>query len=437
MRAVRERVGCVFGAAALCMACGGSAKSGGEAGSIAAGEVRAWNVQGTATYDDGSGAKVTCPNLSFVLAQSADGKTFTAGSPGDAYQAAFTSDGTGAGTYTTKAMRFAFPNTGSPCGSLARIDISKLTLSYDAVDRVDGTAVGTAEIAEGDIGFDYPLNATFSGTQDLTPPAIEDLGAELSPLFGASFEATEPLTSDSALSLSGTTELPLVATPGQDDAKDVNIGFASTTVLPLSGSWTQMGVGSDLVGNVLATSPRTFQTPDDPGVFPEDGFESGLMTGLWNANATVVPGRGAATAISGTESLWIDGTASFHLRRKGTEKTLRFSAQAVFGNETDICVQTDQPIGFDPAQPFASLNVTAGVVGGTAVTSSSSFAPSTSPDPDATVITGDPAWPSASAVQQVSIDLNDAGEDVLVTLDLSRACGQVNWALMIDDLRLE
>ena len=403
---------------------GGATSEAGSAGAVGTVPLApgSWNV--TAQITSSKALSGSCPSVDFTLNLSPQ-QLITVGSNGQMDEAQSQSADGGA-----LVERLSLPTASSSTGcSATELTVEQLRLSgVDSdgdgqTDAIAGFATGTVEFRGGDVIFDDPVSVALNGTLDRRAPELIVPAFTFNPLNPPNVIATEPLDVATSLELVGTTTTPLVSPSDDSNASDAPSGaisWSSAAILPLSGEWQIQGQGRDLSGLPLART-GTLSTLQDPGVCPQDGFESDLIAAVGGA-PKIVGQIGELAAIAGVHSLLVRGgdALTFHLQRAAAETTLRFSLRAL-GPSAD---------SFNFAK-----EVRVGVVG------SQSVSRVVLPRPqEAAVSTGDSDLPWASPVVEVSAPLSPGGKDVLLYI-ADYACGgglcPPPAVLLLDELRLD
>jgi hypothetical protein len=283
----------------------------------------------------------------------------------------------------------------------------------DLADRFTATLRGkTVEVTGGDV-TEGPLDFVLElqGSNDETAPQLLLPAIDrVHPMSDLSLWSSEALLPDTTVTLIGDPDLPLTTPTRSRGPQGTLIEFSAGRLSWFSGKWTVDATGRDLSGNPLLAS-GTIRTIEDPGIFPQDGFEGTL----------VAHGGGALIdddAISGAQSLTLHTftPATFHLVRNGGD-TVRFSfreerfQEHLDGEENPIWLRTRVLV-------VGTQNVV------TYDGEHSSF------ELDATV----------GSVVAAEIPLEAEGEDVIVAFDRDwdsciGSCGPVD--VVIDDLRIE
>jgi hypothetical protein len=277
----------------------------------------------------------------------------------------------------------------------------------------DGAAPRLAEEAAvpGADGGHTPVEAAV----DRTPPTIK-FGSPSSPLHLPYPSASEPLALGATFRLVGNPSLEF--TPDERDGAIVGFSPVEKKVLPFSGVWKAVAMGFDLAG-LPVLQPADFETVADPGIFPQDGFDSATGDDI----ATVIgslPMTGAAALVRNSKLLHIDRAAG--------KDALHFTARLLVSAEH----------GYP-----ATGHVSVGVIGGTRSDQALSF-------DDQPIATGDGEWKYASNAVDGSLVLTETGSDVVVEFTPpSVSPGPASCvsaenlhcftraALLIDDVRVE
>jgi len=286
-------------------------------------------------------------------------------------------------------------------------------------DSLSGSAAGTINTTGGDMILTEPVQLEFTAVTDTIPPTLTLPSAALSdPVAGLTLTASEPVSAPAALSLSGSSTVPL------SWSAEAPASFSSP-VLPFGGSWMLTGSLKDLSGNLLVAA-GTVTTVADPGMFAQDGFEGPLVAAVSSGAPKVVSGLGTIAALEGAKSLWLGpaDALTFHLPSASGGKTLRFTVRAA----------TSQ--GVTASVSFSlSGACTAGAIGHAPLQApASAYAGASTP-------TGDTNWQLVTDAQTFGISLPDDPEDVLVRCNsITGIYGLgpgVQGALLLDNLTLE
>jgi hypothetical protein len=374
-----------------------------------------WQVTGIVTRLSGPESAVTCPTISFSLTVVVNGSALTAtlGDGGNPQSIAG----------ELRNGDYVFGGVSLPClTTLSDLTLHGVDTNGDGVaDQLSGSVSGMSTSPGGDVVYTATVQIAFTGVPDTIAPRLllpfappDDL---LDPIGGFTINVSKPLAPGPTLSMVGTPTIPLTYSP------ELN-AFSTDIVLPFAGQWTLSGSGADLAGHPLDVQ-GTLKTIADPGIFPQDGFESELIAATSTDKITPVTGVGTLPAISGAHSLLIPAGAAvtFHLQRAAAEKHVRFSYRT---------------FNFDAGQ-VADFVVQVGVIG--AERTNAPAVPGGSAEP--TMDTGDESLPKASGVQTLSYAIEGDGADVLllvyapVCFDPFRGYCSLSPALLIDDLRLE
>ena len=293
-------------------------------------------------------------------------------------------------------------------------------------DALEATAtLDQVYIVSGDSGTYAKVSIAFKALPDDSQPKLSAHWEMANPLDRVEVIASEPVDASTKVTLTGTSTLPLVATQVSDPPPSgAVIGFYSSQILPLGGTWQLEAEGKDLAGHALALDATSspLSTLTDPGVYTPDGFE-GALSGVSGSSQTVT-GYGSVPAISGEHSLWLEPSSQLliHLRRQSNEKNLHFVVRGFAASN---------------GQVNATKNVRAGVVGGTQVVTLEPKYPL----PEARDATGDVSLPWVGGALEFDAVLDEPGQDVLLSIsnsycqDFFFGCRPSAW--MIDDLTLE
>lgn len=379
-----------------------------------------WEVTGLVTASPEQ--EYLCRKIDFAL--TVDGDTITVGRDGVMHSAPVQIVD---GAYLAKSLDL-------PDGSC---QVDRLLVDQLRLRGIDNDGDGEADELEATATLDHvymqlgdsagyiKLSIAFKAIPDDSQPTLSAQWEMANPLDRLSVLASEPVDASTNVTLTGTSTLPLVATQENDPPPSgAVIGFSTSQILPLGGTWRLEAQGKDLAGHALALDATSdpLSTLADPGVYTPDGFE-GALSGVSGSSKTVT-GYGSVPAISGQHSLWLDSGRQLlvHLRRQNNEKNLHFVVRA-FAEYGGI---VDTP-----------KIVRAGVVGGNQVVTLDAEHPSME-EPQAT---GDASLPWAGNATEYHAVLNEPGQDVLLSINNSYCqdpffgCGPTAW--MIDDLTLE
>ena len=408
---------------------GEAGTTGGEAGAAGSGaEVRlrpgSWDVTGVVSADPKP--PYFCGNVDFAL--TVEGNTMTVGRSGVMSSAPVQIVD---GAYVATAIDLPEGSCNAERLLVDQLRLRGVDRDGDGeADELEGMAIlDQVTIVTGDILYDATVSITFKAVPDASQPKLFTAGSDAwamwNPIDRVSVTASEPLAASATATLTGTSTLPLVASPASDPpASGPVTAFYLPQLLPFGGTWQLNAEGKDLAGHALAlgTTVGALSTLADPGVYTPDGFE-GALSGMIGSPKTVT-GYGSVPAISGAHSLWLDPSSTLlvHLRRQGTEKNLHFAVRGFAG----------------PGQSaYATKNVRAGVVGGTRVVSLNPKLPSQT----STDATGDATLPQVGGIIEFDAVLDDPGQDVLLNISNvycpSPFGCQTPGAWMIDDLKLE
>jgi hypothetical protein len=317
--------------------------------------------------------------------------------------------------------------------SCVRIVVPQLVLSAPERDeqghltgftaRAPGTATGDyCPDWYGDVSTSERIELVLLANVDETAPQKLNARGREDPLLPLSARFSEAVTEQSSLTLQvgGAIEpLSLV----RSTASGAFWGATASPLLGFDVKATWSAAVSDFAGNVHS---RVWTTASDldPGVLPQDGFETDVPT-LRN----VEPAFDEATPISGARSLLIDSydvlaprRVAFHLAR-GAGNVVRFNTQELVWDQEE--------------HGLATLLVRVGVVGGRKVTELHL------PDSRLPLDESTPATPPEISAQEIA--LTEPGSDVIVSFELSAEgsgcadvfCGPNVMPTLVDDLRIE
>jgi hypothetical protein len=252
---------------------------------------QSFNVTGTLNGDVSSNKQL------FVLRIDPGARTMIVGTPGRALSVPLVSSD---GISFHAGGPVELPIAGLGCDSAATYADFHFVVGQDSIS---GAATGTADIRQGDYGFERAAHLEFSGLADTTAPTILSDIAQTDPLAVMSFIASEPLPSGAQAQLVSPTEkIPLAAFGGTDPGSVIGFQKAEgalrydTTYKLVIDNWT------DLAGNPGVT-PDGVVTYPSPPLIPADGFEgaSGTLAGATIADATAFPPiNGEKSAVLGT-----------------------------------------------------------------------------------------------------------------------------------------
>jgi hypothetical protein len=251
------------------------------------------------------------------------------------------------------------------------------------------------------------------GARDFVSAAWLDPGV-LDPLAPEPLQLSKPL-------LGNVTAMLMPAVGSNQDltpelVHGVTVAYLPARVLPLGFDgvpWAESGgfAGSSIIANFHA------RAPDDPGVQPQDGFESTLhVTGPANTPAVLVDG---ADALDGAKSLRIDAgqTTLLHLERSAGARSVRLLVEPVI-----------EALDFEVA-----IDVRAGVTGGATIASTTlALDPAVEPKPSA-------GASARGAVRELTLELEEDGSDVLVSITTPslESSTSASAGVIVDDLRIE
>jgi hypothetical protein len=331
------------------------------------------------------------------------------------------------GTYAAIAMEEpSYPGASvlqMPSACDRWLELTKLTFVGGAADETgafttfSARASGDLITSCGDCSYNDPATVELEGAADRNAPTLKMPAGDLHPLDIVTVPVVEALLDAKAFITPAQGAPVLVAPSGSSE--DAIWSLDIPPLLRLGTKLTWQADGHDWSSNPLV-SQSELRTLPDPGVLPEDGFESDVPVLLTAAPHTIA----IEGALSGTHSLLIESgvRATFHLRHAGARKLLfqfRPMPSELYGVEPQYV-------------RFAFVQVRFGTLGGTQVVRHSLEVP----DYDA-----EQSEPSASVA--VELDLPEPGDDVLVSFDIAAQpfdCGPIACSdvpSLIDDLRLE
>lgn len=203
----------------------------------------------------------------------------------------------------------------SPCPGVGPLQYRAMELElHDAggdgePDRLTGTASGSMMIASGDVVWETSFTATLSGVRDHEPPSLELLASnDVLPVDGVTLRANEPLPAGTSIALVPSSGDAVTLVPLRAEDRDATYTTPGDALL----AWgTEYAIAVtpeliDLAGNVRASVPAVY-TAADPGIQPEDGFETALQARL-SSGAALVDAADGAHVIAGSRSLIIPPT---------------------------------------------------------------------------------------------------------------------------------
>jgi hypothetical protein len=319
-------------------------------------------------------------------------------------------------------------------GSHAEVMIQTLDLCVSASDGATVTGVGSHEVNvfHGDYYDTTVSDFRLKGGPDTTPPELYPPYAPVDPLAPPIVRASEPLAPDGTVRLAfgPERELELELEPVEEEG--VVVAYRIPQVLPLGISAKANADAVDLAAHSLP-SDELLMTVEDPGVQPLDGFESSVNASTVTrvsyssedaGDAVVITGAGV---IEGAQSLEIGPGLKvlFHFTRPQGMGALSLRLRAWNGGA------------------FATgVKLRAGLIGGSNVAAQDVELPVDSElgEGGATGAAGAAGASStgveAAAVQQVTLSLPDAGDEVLFTIEtpyLEESELTAAWAI-IDDV---
>lgn len=318
-------------------------------------------------------------------------------------------------------------DAGFACSSYADLSSGTFDFSdHDGDGKIDLVLTGAyGGMACGDdYEFAFDGTLTMKGSPDTTAPSVRSYFSSR-PLDPIDLVTWEPLRSGATASLEAPsgTSIPLV--PKLVDG--FVMGFESDVILALGASHAIQLDGVDLVGQgPAAQDPLT--TMSDPGILPEDGFESGTLLGVSHDDSALVPAivgdYFGVPVPNGQAALHAGFVTYMHLARKSGATRIVMNVRKI----VESCG--------DPTQSEPSLVFTAGVVGTSArVEKSVSLGSGTT-----SVATSADCTAAVSDVQSIEIPVNEPGSDVILVIECGSAgyFGAFNDAqAIIDDVRME
>lgn len=260
-------------------------------------------------------------------------------------------------------------------------------------------------------------DVTLLGQGDTRTPIAEGPGAEFEPSHGLGIILDKPMEKAAGAELVPSAGGdPIVLTP--EEMNGYVIGFKTTRVLPLGSTYTTKFSGKDFAG-FGTPADLTLQTLGDFGLLAQDGFESGATSGI--SGASVVESYGVP-ALAGQRMLQVPAgaVALLHLQRAADEKTLTMDVRkyvACWGMQFDGSFQLEAAV-------VGASGTHAGVV--------TLGANSSQVEVNGTKIV-------VGELQKVTIDLPEAGKDVLVYMKgddyMGAGCSMVG--VLLDEVRLQ
>ena len=328
---------------------------------------------------------------------------------------------------TTSMLYFQVPT--SLCG---------ISLSYSSMNfavqgaQIRGTARGTAIVIEGDVGYSYDAQLTFTGTADSHGPSVTmAVAQDVDPLYPPAFTISEPLAVATTAQL--TSDADMIALEPRPGMSQVVTSFGVPAGRALRyGATYQLAIQPwrDLAGNAGATI-ASFTTAVAPPLVAEDGFEGAatMVGGAQIVDASVLPpitgmrsavlvGASTPTTVAGTRHLGV------RLRVQGGDTVVRFNLR---------------PWGsYQGTLGTANLATTVAVPGGA---STSKAMPGGVALSTKVMVGSNTVW--LGDVIHVEIPLpSGASSEVVVDLNTypyQTACGlqPTNASFLVDDLRVE
>jgi len=317
----------------------------------------------------------------------------------------------------------------SPCGAFMRYSSFDFTVQGG---QMSGTASGTAIIAQGDIGYSYNAELTFTGSPDTHGPSVTLPAQDADPLRPPAFALNEPLPPTATAQLIGDDDtVALEARPGMSQP-------VTSFLVPFGralryGALYRLAITpwQDLAGNAGA-AVGAFLTAAAPPLVAEDGFEGA---------ATMV---GGAQIVDGSSLPPITGTRSAVLVASSTTTTLPRSSHL----GVRLPVQSGDTVVRFNLRPWGNsqntlwtgnlatrVAVPGGAATGMAIPSTVALA---------TMVTVGSTTIWLADVIHVEVPLpSGASSEVVVDLNIStvqNACGlppPPNASYLVDDLRVE
>jgi hypothetical protein len=177
----------------------------------------------------------------------------------------------------------------------------------ESEDGLVGSGHGTVTFPYGSDEWSAPIEASFVGVRDRTPPSLAVPTEPVDPLAALSLAASEPLPSTASAELVGATSGDVVVLDAvRIEGIERAIGhFAKPDVMLRAGETYALKVHgfSDFAGNVASAPTATITTRPPPPLAAADGFES--VTGSTFAGAGVLD-DGPLTALTGKKSLLLN-----------------------------------------------------------------------------------------------------------------------------------
>lgn len=259
------------------------------------------------------------------------------------------------------------------------------------------------------------MQLQLTATPDADAPELTLPTEALHPLDGSAAEASEALL-DAHASLTAVDGSARNLEPSHGAAKPAFF-VEIPPLLSFGSTYRWHATATDFAGNQLLSRGQ-LSTLADPGILPQDGFESAVPA-LGDTPAPVV----AEGAISGAHSLRVEPNerSTFHLHRVGSHR-LAFQFQPLAVDATPEEAEYSRKL---------VLQVRYGTLGATRVVSKSLDAESAA------------AFSGASSSQSIQLDLPEPGDDVIVSFNLlpeDESCWFGSCVVvpsLIDDLRLE
>ncbi len=390
-----------------------------------------FNVEVTLSFPPDNGTPGLPDSETFLLRldDAADGSVVAVlASGGGSSSAAFVRTGTGL------SLRESVELSITPFGNGyfdARLSFDSLDLvpvdndGDGSADAVEGTGSGDFFQIVGDVEQDVAFTIEMSGDLDDRAPYLSNSVTmfEIPVMDGLTLLASEPLRLPGTARISvGGEVIPLEMLPA---GAPYVTEFRTRSILPFGASVITLIEPElrDLAGLEIEFGLERIDTPPDPGLFAEDGFEGELAAVSYAVE--VVTGFGTLPAISGTRSLLVAeswSTLTMRVPLEEGDTHLRFQARALFDRESGFgCPTSNLRVGFPALDQITAI----------------SPAWNTDIEDD----TGDERWTAATPVTTVEVALPEGAGSELI-FDIFRPlplpggpCPEAG--LLIDDLRAE
>jgi hypothetical protein len=314
-----------------------------------------------------------------------------------------------------------FP-AGTCCERLL-LDNLRIVPAADETGALVGfSATGNGELTSETCGGDtynwVPFDVTLTAVTDIVPPQVVWPKEPLNPFDPIEFRFDEIASADTTATLvdeqGQSRPLNRIGAPDPDGPF---WGFSAKPLLAFGRGPSLLLAGADLAGNPFQLTGRAVLAAEDPGLLPQDGFESQINA--IPAAVRVVTDR----PISGEHSLLVGpARTTFHLRvaEEGAH-LLRFDARNVHWDYGDDYV--------------ATVHVSAAFSGGTSVASLEL--------PLDTPSIPDNPPPELPPVHALELGVPGSGRDVIVTFEMGpdypgcglESCDYID--AVIDNLRVE